>query len=68
MTRSTVICEAIGDTLEDAVRAAHAKIPHTTGTDYTLSRAVEWGFQYGGFTLTQKFWVKLIEEYGPFKT
>jgi len=54
-----------GTTLEDAVRAAHSKIPPPAHGDVTYSKVVDWGAQYGGFIPQWSFWAKLIATGNP---
>jgi hypothetical protein len=64
-----MIYEAIGDTLEEALEKAHMQIPLRPGTDYTTSRVVEWGMQYGGFVGKKIIYVKVMaDDGGAFKT
>lgn len=56
------IYEAIGETLESATAAAHDKIPLRPGRDFTVSRVLGWGMQFGGFTLQRRYIVQLIED------
>ncbi|MHC2295835.1 hypothetical protein ACVJBD_000041 [Rhizobium mongolense] len=61
--------EGLGDTVEDALRAAHDQIPFRTGHDYTTSRVVDWGMQFGGFVGQTIYYVRVVEDPdAPFKT
>lgn len=67
--KATVLYEGLGDTLEVAVRKAHAQIPLRTGRDFVICRVVEFGYQRGGFTDTKLFYAKVVEdEFCPLKT
>lgn len=54
-----------GATLEDAVRAAHDKIPPPPHGDITYSKVLDWGAQYGGFIPQWSFWAKLVATGNP---
>ncbi|WP_461511645.1 hypothetical protein [Rhizobium mongolense] len=55
--------------MEDALRAAHDQIPFRTGHDYTTSRVVDWGMQFGGFVGQTIYYVRVVEDPdAPFKT
>jgi len=61
--------EGLGDTLEMAVEEATRKIPARPHRDFVVSRVVEWGMQFGGFTGAKSLYAKLIEdEHATFKT
>jgi hypothetical protein len=61
--------EAVGDSLEQALARIHEKIPPRTGSDFAISRLVDWGAQFGGFALSLTFWVRVeVDEFSPFKT
>lgn len=52
----------VGDSLEEAVKAAHAKIPIREGRDFVICRVLEWGYQRGGFVDAKQFFAIVIEE------
>lgn len=61
--------EAIGDTLEEALGKAHDQIPIRTGTDFAVSKVLEWGMQTGGFVFSRKFYVVIEADLNaPFRT
>ncbi|PDT21900.1 hypothetical protein [Rhizobium hidalgonense] len=61
--------DGVADTLEDALRVAHGKISFRSGHDYTTSRVVDWGMQFGGFAGETLFYVRIEEDPdAPFKT
>lgn len=61
--------EAIGDTLEEALTKAHDQIPIRMGTDFAVSRVVEWGMQTGGFVFSRKVYVAIEADLdAPFRT
>ena len=60
--------EAIGDTLDEALTKAHDAIPPPQGSDFTTSRVVDWGMQFGGWAQTRKYWVRVVQEIVDFKT
>ncbi len=61
--------EGVADTLEEALRAAHEKIPVRPGHDFTTSRVVDWGMQFGGFIPQVTYYVRVVEDPdAPFKT
>lgn len=63
------IYEAIGPTLEHAMRKAHLSIPPRPHRDFAISRTVDWGMQRGGITDEVIFWVSIVEDTdSPFKT
>jgi hypothetical protein len=54
---------------EAAVAQAHMQIPPTEGRDFTVSKVVEWGMQYGGFIPTQLFYAIVEDDLNaPFRT
>jgi len=61
--------EGVDASLEEALRAAHDQIPLRSGRDFTTSRVVDWGMQFGGFACQTLYYVKVVEdEDAPFKT
>lgn len=61
--------EAVGATLEEALRKAHDQIPPRQGRDFAVSKVVTWGMQTGGFVLSRLFYVVVEEdENAPFRT
>ena len=56
------IFEGLGTTLEAALEAAHRQIPPRDGRDFTTSRVLEWGMQYGGFVGEKVIYVKVVED------
>ncbi|MBY5456884.1 hypothetical protein HFO89_10985 [Rhizobium leguminosarum] len=63
------VYEGLGATLEEAVEKAHVQIPPQPGTDYTISRVVDWGMQFGGFVGAKLFYAKVFADDGEtFKT
>lgn len=61
--------QGLGETLEDAVRNAHSKIPPRAGRDFVVCRVMDWGYQRGGFMDSKLFYAKVIEdEFSPLKT
>ena len=53
--------EGTGPSIQEALDAAHMQIPVQPGHDFTVSRVVDWGMQYGGFIATALYWV-IVEE------
>ena len=53
--------EGTGPSIQDALGAAHIQIPVQPHNDFTVSRVVDWGMQYGGFNPTALYWV-IVEE------
>ena len=69
MIAPTKVYEGHAESLQKALENAHAQIPVRNDRDFTISKVVEWGMQYGGFTLATLFYVKVIEdETAHFKT
>lgn len=61
--------EAVGATLEEAVRKAHNQIPPRQGRDFAVSKVVTWGLQTGGFVFSLVFYAVVEEdENAPFRT
>ncbi|MBY5416397.1 hypothetical protein [Rhizobium leguminosarum] len=54
--------EGVAETLEQALAAAHMQIPVITGNDFTLSRVIDWGMQYGGFNPQTLFYVRVVAD------
>lgn len=52
----------LGTTLEEAVKAAHAKIPIRKGRDFVICRVLQWGYQRGGFVDVKQFYALVIED------
>ncbi len=68
MMRQQQTHDAVGATLEEAIRKAHAAIPTRPHRDFTLSQTIDWGMQSGGFVGQTVFWVSIVEDPdGPFK-
>jgi hypothetical protein len=66
---SAIVYVGIGATIEEALACAHDQIPFGPGTDYTASRVIDWGMQFGGFIPERLFYVKVIQdEHAPFMT
>ncbi len=62
------VYEGIGTSLEEAIRTAHSQIKIRPGRDFTTSRVIDWGMQFGGLTEETVYYVKVIEdETAPFK-
>jgi hypothetical protein len=58
-----IVYEGVGETLEEALRQAHDRIPALgQGKDYTLSRVIDWGMQYGGIAMQYRVWVRVVED------
>jgi hypothetical protein len=53
--------QGLGNSLEEAVKAAHAKIPIRTGRDFVVCRVLQWGYQRGGFVDAQQFYALVVE-------
>jgi hypothetical protein len=69
MTAQKMAYQGIGKTLDEAISAAHDKIPPREGRDFAVSRVVELGMQRGGFTMERLFLATVIEdEFAPFNT
>ena len=47
---------------QDSLRVAHGKISFRSGHDYTTSRVVEWGMQFGGFAGETLFYLRIEED------
>lgn len=63
------VYEGIGRSLEEALRVAHSQIKFRPGRDFTVSRVIDWGMQFGGFARATVYYVKVIEdETASFKT
>ena len=61
--------EGTGESIEAAVRQADMQIPPSDGKDFTVSKVVEWGMQYGGFIQMTLYNVVVEEDRGaPFHT
>jgi len=61
--------EGTGQSVEAAVQQAHMKIPPSDGRDFTVSKVVDWGMQYGGFIPTRLFYAVVEEDPdAPFRT
>lgn len=61
--------EGVGPTIEEAVKAAHDQIPPRKGRDFTVSKVLTWGMQFGGFTAQTSFYAIVEEdENAPFRT
>jgi hypothetical protein len=54
--------EGTGESLEEAVAKAHMQIPISAGRDFTVSRVVDWGMQYGGFVPVTVFYAMVEED------
>jgi hypothetical protein len=67
-TSQRIEYEAIGDTLEEALLKAHDEIRPREGFDFTTPRVIDWGLQKGGFTMTRKYYVRVVAEIADFKT
>lgn len=68
MTDETIY-EGVAASFEEALRVAHMKIPMLAGTDYTISKIVNSGMQFGGFMSATLFYVQVIpDRKSPFKT
>ncbi len=68
MTKTNVVYEGTGQTLEQAVERAHAQIPSRKGRDFAISQVIDWGMQRGGIADSVLYWVKLMEdEHAPLK-
>jgi hypothetical protein len=52
----------IGNSIEDAVRVARAKIPIREGRDFVICRVLQWGYQRGGFVDVRQFYALVVEE------
>ncbi|MBD9624763.1 hypothetical protein IB279_17620 [Ensifer sp. ENS06] len=66
---NTMVYVGVGATLEDAVKAAHDQIPFRPESDYTVSRVIDWGMQFGGFIPDRLIYVKVVQdEHAPFMT
>ena len=61
--------EGVGDTIEAALDQAHMQIPVPKDSDFTVSRVVDWGMQFGGFTQKRSFYVVVEQDPGaPVRT
>jgi hypothetical protein len=56
------VFEGVGDTLEEALRNAHDQIPFRAGRDFSTSRTVDWGMQFGGFAGQTVYYVRVVED------
>ncbi|GEC41651.1 hypothetical protein JOH52_006747 [Sinorhizobium meliloti] len=54
--------EGVGGTIEEALAAAHRQILPREGRDFTTSRVVDWGMQFGGFVGETLFYVRVVED------
>jgi hypothetical protein len=64
-----VTYEGRGDDIQDALKKAHMQIPLSPGKDFTISKVLTWGMQFGGFTQATTFYVVVEEDKtSPFKT
>ena len=61
--------EGTGKSIEAALENAQMQIPPSEGRDFTVSKVVDWGMQFGGFVPAKLFYV-IIEENpdAPFRT
>ena len=62
MEDQAISYEGVADTLEDALHAAHEKIPVRPGRDFTTSRVIDWGMQFGGFVPQTIYYVRVVED------
>jgi hypothetical protein len=61
--------EGVAETLEAAVQAAHDQIPFRDGRDFTVSKVIDWGMQFGGFAGARSFYAVVKEDPdAPFRT
>lgn len=61
--------QGVGPTLEEATKAAHDQIHPRPGKDFTVSKVLSWGMQFGGFSQITSFYVIVEEdEHAPFRT
>lgn len=66
---TAIVYVGIGATIEEALARAHDQIPFRPGSDYTASRVIDWGMQFGGFIPERLVYVKAIQdEHAPFMT
>ncbi|TBA52721.1 hypothetical protein [Rhizobium ruizarguesonis] len=62
MSGEKQVFEGVGDTIEEALRAAHDQIPFGAGRDFSTSRIVDWGMQFGGFAGQTLYYVRVVED------
>ena len=66
---SVEVFEGAGASVEEALSAAQSQIPPRQGRDFSTSRVVEWGMQFGGFIPEKLYYVRIVEDpNAPFKT
>jgi hypothetical protein len=53
-----------GNSLEDAVKAAHAKIP-TRDRDSVVCRVLQWGYHRGGYVEAPQFYALVSQDNLP---
>ena len=59
----------VAATLEGALQTAHSKIRPIQGKDFTSSKIIAWGMQFGGFAQQARFWVEIVgDESAPFRS
>ena len=61
--------QGVGRTVDEALTLAHRKIPPRSGRDWTTSKVVELGVQFGGFMHSTRFYVVVEEDpNAPFRS
>jgi hypothetical protein len=60
-TSSLPTYRGLGDTLEKAVEAAHAKIPRRD-RETVICRVLQWGYQHGGYVDGRQFYALVVED------